>query len=321
LVELIKLYGLIEFSDGLYCAADSLGRSAIIVLANYTANFTFPSLPVWEQNEKDPLNKYLLGPKPADKWKRGDELIFWGKPTSYPDGNSQVNFALLDFSLAPEVIEIATQEIYLSFPTWLDLFEKYVMLLTKQNTKNRILSNRGGHSKLELLHKDGKKLNYIPSNTIQSIHLSLDTVDESLHYEQFVEASRLSSKNLKPRLEYQLLLEAYYAQRNDDYRKVIIEGASALEVCLTSRIQEELDKQGIKFGKKLLDRFKMLSGRFELVKMLEIELPDKDYKTIIIDPRNDVVHRASYPDRKTAYLFIDEVENLINLLTPQLNEN
>lgn len=321
MIELQKLYGLIEFSDELYCASDSLGSSVNIVLANYPATLTLPSLPIWELNEKDPLRKYLTGPKPADKWKRGNDLIFWGRPTSYPDGNSLVKFALLEFSLDPEVIENVTQEVYSCFPAWLDLFEKYVILLTKQNTKNRIVSNKGGHSGLELLHDNGKKLNFIQSKNFESIQILLDSDDESLHYEQFTKASHLSSNNLKPRLEYQLLLEAYFARLKDDYRKVIIEGASALEVCLTSRIQEEFDRQGIIFGKKLLDKFRMLSGRFELVRILGINLPDIDYQTVIINPRNDVVHRASYPDRETAYLFIKEVEDLIYLLTPQLHED
>ncbi|MBU2523705.1 hypothetical protein KKG71_00735 [Patescibacteria group bacterium] len=314
-----KIYGLIEFSQELLCAADSLGCSVDIELANYTATLTLPFLPNWDSNEKDPLNKCLIGPKPADKWKRGDEIIFWGKPTSYPNGNSYVNYTLLEFSIDSTIIDAATQAIYSSFPAWLNLFEKYVMLLTKQHTRNQIYG-ADGHARLELLLDDANKLKYISSKTSNSIQLIIDQEDVSLHYAQFVEASKLSSKLLKPRLEYQLLLDAYIARRNHDFRKVIIEGASALEVCLTTRIQEEFDSQGIKFGKKLLDKFRMLSGRFELVRVLGIELPDKDYNTIIINPRNDVVHRASYPDRKTTELFINEVESLMNLFTPQLYE-
>ena len=71
----------------------------------------------------------------------------------------------------------------------------------------------------------------------------------------------------------------------------------------------------------MLDKFKMLSGRFELIRILGIEIPDKDYNSLIINPRNDVVHRANYPNRQTANLFIKEVEGLIKLFTPQIHEN
>lgn len=320
MVERQKIFGLIEFSQKLFCAADSLGRSVNIELGNYPVEFTLPSLPNWEVNEKDPLDKLLIGPNPAEKWKRGDDLIFWGKPTSFPDGNAYVNFALLEFSLEHNIIEDASQKIYSLFPSWINLFYKYVMLFTKQHTWNRIYVGDSPHE-LELLHYDENKLDHISCKIQQHIELEISDDDESLHYEQFVEASRLSSKFLNPRLEYQLLLDAFIARRKHDYRKVIIEGASALEVSLTTRIQEEFDSQKINFGKKLLDKFRMLSGRFELARVLGIELPDKDYNTIIVNTRNDVVHRASYPDRKTAELFIKEVESLINLLTPQIYEN
>lgn len=320
MVEKRKIYGLVKFPKELYCAADALGRSVNVELGNYSATFTLPSLPHWEANEKDPLNKFLVGPKPAEKWKHGDRLIFWGKPTSYPAGNSYVNYALLEFSIEPINIENASHSIYSSFPTWINLFYQYVMLLTKQHTWNRIYVGDSPHN-LELLQDNENKLNRISCSYQQHIEMEIGGDDESLHYEQFVEASRLSSKLLNPRLEYQILLDAYIARRNHDYRKVIIEGASALEVSLTTRIQEEFDYQKINFGKKLLDKFRMLSGRFELARVLGIELPDKDYNSIIINTRNDVVHRASYPDRKTAELFIKEVENLINLLTPQIYDN
>lgn len=315
-----KVYGIIEFSKELLCAADSLGSFVNIEIANYPASLKLPLLPKWDSKEKDHLNKLLIGPKPAYKWKRGDELIFWGKPLEFPKGNSYVNCALLELSFDSSTMDEASQAIYSSFPVWLNLFEKYVMLLTKQHTFDQI-SRIDGPANLELLLKGKNKLDHISSKISNTIHFIVRKEDEYLHYDQFVEASRLSSKLLKPRLEYQLLLDAYIARRNQDYRKVIIESASALEVCLTSRIEEEFDSQQIKFGKKLLDKFRMLSGRFELVRILGIVIPDKDYKTIIINPRNDVVHRASYPGRRTAELFMSEVENLIKLLTPQLYEN
>lgn len=322
--EIKKVYGILEFSEELFCSADSLGCSVDIEFADYPGKLTFPSLPNWGPDEKNPLDKLLIGPQPADKWKEGDHLIFWGKPTSYPKGNSKVKLALLEFPIKSAMLDKATQAIYSFFPNWLNLFEKYVSLFTKQNLinpKHITISLGCGPGSLQLYLINDNELEAITNHVRQPITFIIGNEDVSLHYNQFAEACRLASKQLKPRLEYQLLLDAYLARSNDDYRKVIIEGASALEVSLTARIQEEFDLLGLSFGNKLLDKFRMLTGKFELIRILEIGLPDKDYNALIITPRNNVVHRAYYPDRNSAELFIKEVESLINLFTPKLYEN
>src|SRR4030042_1841074 len=264
-----KVFGIVEFAETLFCAADSLGQTVHISLAKYVATLTLPSLPEWDKNEQAPLHKPLLGPPPARTWKRGESLINWGRPTSYPTGTSEVELALLEFSLAPEDADASTQEIYAAFPPWLRLFEQYVTLLTTQYTRNRV-SGGDGPAWLELLFEEDSGLKHIPRITPTSITVEMGGVDESLHIEQLREVAQLASSGLYPRLQYRMLLEAYSARRNEDYRKAIIEGATALEVCLTARILEEFDTQGISFGEKLLQKFRMLGGRFELIRLLGI---------------------------------------------------
>jgi hypothetical protein len=116
-----------------------------------------------------------------------------------------------------------------------------------------------------------------------------------------------------------MLLEAYYARENNDYRKVIIDCASALEVCLNERIKIEFVKQGIPFGEKLLKKFRMLSGLFELIVMLGFKLPKKNYDKLIIETRNRVIHCAAIPTEAQANQAITEVRELIQLLTPQIH--
>lgn len=315
-----KVFGIVEFAEALFCAADSLGQTVNISLAEHAGTLTLPSLPEWGKNEQDPLHKPLLGPPPARTWKRGESPINWGRPTSYPAGTSDVELALIEFSLAPEDADASTQEIYAAFELWLRLFERYVTLLTKQHTKNRI-SGSDGPGCLELLFEEDSGLKHISPSTPTLITIEMGGVDESLHIEQLREAAQLASSGLHPRLQYRMLLEAYSARRNEDYRKAIIEGATALEVCLTARILEEFDTQGISFGEKLLQKFRMLGGRFELIRLIGVSLPEKDYATLVINPRNDVVHRAAFPDKALANQVITEVEELLQLFSPQLHEN
>lgn len=314
-----KIFGIIEFTESLYCASDSLGKTASVLLGGVEGTLTLPSLPEWGKNEEDPLHKPLLGPLPARSWKRGETPIFWGSPTSYPTGTASVELALLEFPLKTENPDTNAQEIYAAFGAWLKLFEEYVKLITKQGTSKKVFGGDGpGH--LELLSNNATNLKHISRTSPTSISIEINSDDESLHLEKFIEAAQLSSNGLQPRLQYQMLLEAYSARRNEDYRKAIIEAATALEVCLTIRIIDEFSTQGISFGEKLLKKFRMLGGRFELIRLLEIDLPEKDYMNLVINPRNEVIHRASFPDKEIANKVITEVEELLYMFSPQLHE-
>jgi len=320
--ELI-VYGIIEFSTSLLCSADALGETVDITIRGHSGTLTLPSLADWDLNEdsSNHLNKLLLGPNPARTWKRGDELIYWGKPISYPSGESSVERALFEFRFCSEDYETNVQEIYQGFGEWLELFEKYVTLLTTQNTRCRMISH-DGPGRIELYLKEEDKLKYISKNNIgPNATIYFSTEDYSLHFEQFKEAAQLSSLGFSPKFEYVLLLEAYSARRNADYRKSIIEAANALEICLTERIMVEFNRQGITFGEKLLQKFRMLGGRFELIKLLGVPLPNKDYDALINKPRNDVVHRGSFPDQVLSNQVISEVEELFRLFSPQIHQD
>src|SRR6266853_6052845 len=116
------LLGIVSFSTSLLCAKDSLGHSLDVRVGTNAGTLTLPSLPEWQEKEDDPLHKPLLGPLPARKWKRGDSLIVWGWPCSYPTGEALVEKALLEFYVEPNDYKATAQQVYDSFSNWLDLF-------------------------------------------------------------------------------------------------------------------------------------------------------------------------------------------------------
>ncbi len=73
-----------------------------------------PSLPHWADEEDDPLHRPLLGPSPAQMWRRGDTLIEWGMPWLYPKGHASVERALIEIP-ALDTAE-AAQAVYGAFP-------------------------------------------------------------------------------------------------------------------------------------------------------------------------------------------------------------
>jgi len=312
----MHLLGIIEFTSSVLCSRDSLGQAVEISIAGNDGMLILPSLPEWTENEGGHLDKPLVPPKEAKTWKRGD----WGRPLSYPTGESQVDKVLLEFTIPSERAEEICQEIYQEFSSWINLFEQYVTLLTTGNKFSFIESGNGSTARLDLLEKKGSGLSHITSKQSETIAIDLLT-DQSLHLDELKKACQLASRRLAPRLEYDMLLEAYSARQSADYRKAIVTAATALEICLTSRILKEFKTQRISFGEKLMKKkFRTLGGKFDLIRLLSIPLPGKDYVELILRPRNDVVHKAILPDRKLANQVISEVGELLRAFSPTINQ-
>jgi len=322
------LYGIIDFDNEILCAPDSLGSVHDISIGNCKGSLSFPFLPEWnhelikkEVTKARPWRKPLVGPVEARKWVRGDEQIYWGAPISYPVGTSEVKSALLKFLVKNSKVKEVAEDIHKDFSRWFKTFDDYTRLLTKQRTSSGFESLARAGS-IELLKDDGKELVPIPAplTSMGTIYIQRGR-DMSLHLHHLEQCCSLASSRFPPRLEYQLLLKTYDANRNNDYRNAIIEGAVALEVALTNRIQDELESQEIHFGDDLLKRFRMLSGRFELARLIGVDFPDKDYKSLILEPRNNVVHRASFPTKAETYTYIREIELLFKLLSPKIEDD
>jgi len=311
----MQLFGIIKFEPSLICSKETLGQSVQISVAGNIGKLTLPALPEWTDNEKDPLHMVLIPPEKANTWKRGEEKLYWGSPVSYPSGESHVRKGLIEFNLTSEQTEQKSQDIYQEFPHWINLFKKYVVLLTKQNTKRNIEVKNNSNA-LELLLDNDGDLSLVSRKKAVEIVVYLSNSDESLHLDELKEACHFASSQFLPRLEYEMLLESYFARENADYRKAIIEAAAALEICLTSRIAEEFIAQKINFGEKLSQKYRMLSGKFELIRLLDIQIPDKDYAALILNPRNQVIHKAIYPDAKLANQVIREVEEILKRFSP-----
>ena len=66
----------------------------------------------------------------------------------------------------------------------------------------------------------------------------------------------------------------------------------------------------------------MLGGRVELARMIGVPFPVGDYKALLIDPRNHVIHRADFADEISAFEAVKAVDELLTLLSPSIsNQN
>jgi hypothetical protein len=91
------IFSIFELPYSISLAASSLGGIYDSEISGVKGKLFTPHLPVWEDNQADPLRKALLTPNIAESWNRGSDKIFWGKPHSYPSGESFVHSILLSF--------------------------------------------------------------------------------------------------------------------------------------------------------------------------------------------------------------------------------
>ena len=310
------IYGIVDFPFPLLCSADALGQSVRVEIGGHVGKLILPSLPRITSRSDVPSLPNLLGPLCTRGWERAEKKLYWGRVVSHPSNDSYVDLALLEFKFSERNAHVTAREIYSAVDSWLEHFGNFVTVLTKQNTYNYV-SVDGSPDRVELFASFDSEFVSIPRSQKRVIKVELLDDDIALHLSQLRDASRLASKGYVLKLEYELLLEAYKARRNNDYRKAIIEAANAIEAGLTTRIHEEFRRQKINFGKKLLNKYRMLGGRFELSRILGISLPDKDYEKLIIEPRNDVVHSRSFPTKLTARKAVDESASLLSILVPK----
>lgn len=318
-----EIFAIVDFPVPLTAAKEALGASYKVVLGGRAGTFQLPYPAKIDRSRKleSILHVPLLPPTKAKKWKRGEELIFWGRPISYPDEVSHVHRALMMFPLDRKEPTTIGDDVYRSFETWITLFGDYVEIFTGQNLTVEGGTGRASH-RLELLQwVGGGKSDRAHSDEVMEPHrINVSTGDVSLKRKQFHRICKLCSDLRKPRLEYRIMLEAYRAKRRGDNRKAIIESATAAEICLTRKIDGELKRKKIGFGNKLLDKFRMLGGRIELAHILDIGLPNRDYKTRLLEPRNAVSHKAHFPDELAASEVLSLVEEILTTFSPDVAE-
>ena len=307
------IYGIVEFPSALFCSAEVLGQSFSISIGGHDGLLYMPVLP--DITDGNISFKKLLGPSVAEEWKTGDKHLEWGSVNSDPEGNSHIDMALLEFYICDDNLNNVAQEIYDDIEEWLTLLERYIIILATQNINGGVSSNER-YRQLRLYNIQDEKIQRIPRHDPIMLNVSLAGKDNIITLHHLMTATRLSSEKLPLRSEYLMLLESYRARKNKDNRKAIIEAATALEICLTKKIKDEFDLQKIDFGERLLQKFRMLGGKFELARILGIPLPEKDYTKLILNPRNDVIHKNDFPEAKEANSFISEVEELLKLFSP-----
>lgn len=310
------LYALIELTQSIECNSTVLGCREPISVGGVRGNLLLPRLPDWTIDSQDPLHKSLLPPIPAATWKYGK----WGQPNSYPSGESSVDRLLLEFVLPETELKASANAIYLALPSWHALFIDYFELVTKQQLySGRVIGPTHEHLNLFAWTEEAGKQK-VHDSVEQEIVIYTFEQNTALNLQMLKDVCMYSSVDRQPALAYRILLQAYRAFSAGDYRKAVIEAGIAAEIALEQKIKLTLQAAKVSYADQLLKKYRMLSGRFELAKMVGVGLPDLDFKILLIEPRNEIVHKADFANEKIALRAIRSVDELLLSISPYIGE-
>lgn len=234
----------------------------------------------------------------------------WGYVKNFPEGDSNINACRIIFpDIDKEVFEDTGNKIIKELNNWRELFIDNISVDTKKDFRcgSRNISIKSSSSiKLALYKKlSGSNKEFHPSEPIPQIKITYDSfcfTPESLQ-RILTETSELK----KPLIPFYFFLDSQSAKCQGNYRKSILDAATALELAFTIMIDKLFDDQE-KLRKHLSSKHNSLRLKRELLKALQIELPfpEKMYLENLDKTRNRVIH-AGYNPNET------ETENALRI--------
>jgi len=260
-------------------------------------------------------NSLLLEPPESYSKPEQDKEVRWGYASYLKAHQCGVERVYIYFDVPRNEQRKQANEIHRGLLEWRNNFVGYVELLTKQALYEDVLVQNYEQLSVQLFtfSDTGEKIRP-HDQTPLNIFFVVGNPDVAVMPAIIARAAAIASDPMPS--EYRLQLASYDAFGRRNYRQAIVETAAAAEICLTSEIAHKFQQDGVSYGTKLLKKFRMLSGRFELARILQLPLPALDFQTLLVEPRNDVMHKGVIADNAIAKKAIDSCNQLLGSLTP-----
>lgn len=309
-----KIYGLLDFENEFYYSEDILGSTITTTIYGLEIKLHFPTV---SPNIKEEIYQSAFSSNgivaPNLNINNLDKKINWGRIYSYPNIVAKINHIIIEI---PNTEKDYQKIIFTNIESFLNTTFKYCKLISKKIYMTSEKSIKIG-GPLELFKYINNDIVKIPNsyNNI-GIDIIIPSLDEAISLSTFTLALKNTILTPEIPLEYQLMLNAYCSFENYDFRNTVIEATSALEVLLSHVAKKELEKYNMPKLQQLLEKFKMISGKFELLNLLNVNVPTTDYRDKILKPRNQVVHKGIFIDKKSALSVIHEIEKYLDTFSP-----
>lgn len=323
----IRVLGDYELIHPLDCDSDIIGKEFEIHLDNVVGKILFPKLSpdfINAQNigELKTENHVIPGLVcPISGMKSGNEqdafgCTKWGQTMSFPKGNSLVKRVMVEFFSLENNLEIDAQTIYNHIDSWFERFYDIYEIVSMRAAKKKevktptLVQGYGFRNTGVILYavdpKTGKLIS-IHNNNDAGAHITLELLSGSLKYDELERIINLTNEQKDLTFDYRYFLEGLRAFFEEDYKKTITVCSPALEAAILNGIKKFAISKDIYFLDKLLKKYRMLGGYFALANDIDMKLPTQDYKSALLDLRNNVVHNGYAPTKEEADKYLKDV--------------
>jgi hypothetical protein len=239
----------------------------------------------------------------------------WGKPFRFPDLLSSVNKAVLAFEIMADEIDEKAQDIFADIDRWCDIFYKYTILMTNSKVLFKEGAEIRNRSQLRLVSDCANPTEFSDK---RPLNLSFVMRDEAscLDYSAFQKICMWASQDKDIDLELLLYISAYEALIAKDYRKAIVESASATEICLWKCIAHKQNR----IYTNSMNKEMTLGRLIKTAQQISIDISDYQLYQKIAKPRNDVMHHGCPGNFKVAGDAFQETGRFLMRQYPQYVE-
>lgn len=295
----MKIFGYFKFKEGLNLSSDCLNKDYNIQISKYKGKILTPYLIENFETTSDNIGINLLPPK--SKLDCLNKRFDWGSPHSWPSGDSQVQTLRIELNINEQNFSIKSkEELRKEIESWINRFRLNLYAYNYNIDSPNLVEKRSTRDMFEFFLQTGKE--NIKDKFFEGTEHSVTIyVSKSIKEVDFKNAIDVTSSNKKLILEYQLLRDANKELLLENYKKSILDSATALEVSLTNAIKRDLEiNEKLLFP--ILKKYNGLRQKRELMKLTKNTLPlnDKTYEKRIEKLRNDAIHSGKKPTKEEA---------------------
>jgi hypothetical protein len=309
----MKIFGYFKFKEGLNLSSDCLSKEYNIQISNFKGKILTPFLIKNFEIDSNNIRIDLLPPK--SKLDCLDKRLNWGRPYSWPNGDSSVQTLKIEININEQNFSIKSKnELEKAIESWINLFRLNLFAFNYNIDSPDLIEKTSTNEIFEFFFlteteniQDKFFKGTIPSVTIY--------VSETIKEADFKNVLDVTSLNKKLILEYQLLRDANKELLLENYKKSILDSATALEVSLTNAIKRDLEIDE-KLLLPILKKYNGLRQKRDLLKLTKNKLPlkDKIYEVGIEKLRNEAIHSGKTPSKREAMNAFDIAKKTIDSL-------
>lgn len=334
--------GYIEFENEIPVSSECLGQEYPIIIAGIEGLLTTPRMydgfSTGSGNKLGPL-RY---PEQGNIEFRSD--FNWGSVNSWPDGLSSIRACKLVFhDIDKNSVEQTGIKIAQALHDWRNLLIDNISLTLVQDYRGtqRASSNKTyGLGEFGLFRQDGKTNNMFIPEEFKSIAIKLELLEALVFNEQTLQKVlndtskglifdkqtlqqilNNTSKGKAPLLPFYFLFDAESAKSENNFRKSILDSATAVEVCFSFLISKLLsfDENVNKYN---ASKYNSLRLKRALMKVLNVSIPIKEneFKNSLDNIRNKVIHAGYFPTKNEANTAYKIAQKTLYTLLPNRYE-